>query len=132
MDTTTAPTLAPCPPAYQATDTHREVSWSAVHAYVSDALAKFDHALPEVGTPEWHQADDRTKVAALLLAGERWALHRELHQSAVAAAAEDVREILPTVTRARESYAKVAAESPWCAPYGTRAHTDYLRRRTED
>ncbi|MCS3853270.1 DUF2742 domain-containing protein [Tsukamurella ocularis] len=135
MNATTAhtPQLAPCPPAYQTVNTgSREVSWAAVHDYVAGALAKFDEALPEVGTPEWHQADDKTKVAALLLAGERWALHRELQQDAVQTAAADIRDIAPALARDRQSYTSVAATAPWSAPYGTKAHAEYLRSRAQN
>ncbi|WP_347957937.1 DUF2742 domain-containing protein [Gordonia aichiensis] len=58
------------------------VNWDAVHPYVRRVLRGQYGNLPILGTQEWQDLEDSdpAKVAAILVAGDRWALEQDLLQ----------------------------------------------------
>jgi hypothetical protein len=82
-----------------------------VYEHVASLLKQVG-SWPMVGTPEWCALnnDDPVKLAALLDAGQHWALHLEINQQARADASRDVsmaadwRSIADETRRRREVY----------------------------
>jgi hypothetical protein len=69
----------------------RQVSWWAVHEFVAAVLDQAN-GYPMAGTPAWCSLahDDPMKLAAVLDAGQRYALRIETEQQARAEASRDV------------------------------------------
>ncbi|GAB3029441.1 DUF2742 domain-containing protein [Mycobacterium bourgelatii] len=95
----------------------RSVNWSAVNEFVQPHLDRVGGYFPTVGSPEWCALadDDPAKIAAVLNAGQHWALHLELAQQArcdaskAISAAEDWGTVSRQIQQRREFY----AEKPW-------------------
>lgn len=94
----------------------QQVCWAAVHHYVAERLDCVQ-SWPAAGTPDWCELDDRdpAKLAAVLDAGQHWALRIELNQEArrdashAIADAYDWAAISREISRRRSFY----AERPW-------------------
>jgi len=94
----------------------QQVNWWSVHQWVLPKLAKAG-TWPTAGTPEWCALDDKDprKWAALLDAGQHWALRMETMQQALCelsrdvSAAEDWSTIAQDIRARNELY----TEKPW-------------------
>lgn len=102
------------------------ISWQPVHAFVRGRLAGVG-PLPATGSTDWAALDDTDpkKVAAVIRAGERWALEEELRQLAEARyfakqAAVDISQALPWAQVAK----RIADRDAWY-----RAHPDLKRKK---
>jgi hypothetical protein len=73
----------------------RQVSWLQVHDFVTAAVELVD-GWPAAGTPAWCllDDDDPRKVAAVLDAGQHWALRIDALQAAQAEAAQHISRTL--------------------------------------
>jgi hypothetical protein len=91
-----------------------QVSWWDVHLWVADALADID-GWPAAGTPAWCDLDDTDprKIAAVLHAGEHWALRVETCQQAMAETSRDISGAADWSAIATEAFYR---------------HTAYIRR----
>ncbi|MGB3303732.1 MAG: DUF2742 domain-containing protein [Gordonia sp. (in: high G+C Gram-positive bacteria)] len=81
------------------------VDWDAVHAFVRRVLRGNHGPLPIAGTPEWQALPDDHpgKVAAVLVAGDRWVLEEERLNR------ENARAAL------KEAAVEASQEIPWAA-----------------
>lgn len=102
------------------------ISWQPVHAFVRGRLAGVG-PLPAAGSADWTALDDTDpkKIAAVLRAGERWALEEELRQLDDARwcakqAATDISTALPWTQIAK----RIADRDAW-----RRAHPDLVRKQ---
>jgi hypothetical protein len=103
----------------------QQVSWWSVHEFVTAAIQHADiSSWPSAGTPAWCAlADgDPRKWAAMLTAGEQWALRIDILQEASAEAAKSICRSVKELDRpttwsaiAKEAYDLEAfyAARPW-------------------